>query len=133
MSICCIDMETAINDELSYIVNYYWGHRDKPITPGLQTKGETIELLEFCPFCGDKLVPKPTEVCAEAIDEGGFFRKLRGSYIYLRLSESAVYHHGLDPNQIHGVCHNGNMCSVERDKKVVRMTARQFSAMYNTP
>ncbi len=43
------------------------------------------------------------------IPQGGFFRLKGGSYTYIRLSESAILYHEMNPNFIYGVLHNGNM------------------------
>jgi hypothetical protein len=65
-------------------------------------------------------------VPAEDIEQGECFRKKTGTYIYLRISDSAVRFYiekGLDkeatPDKIYGVCLvNGNMCSADKHTPV---------------
>lgn len=67
---------------------------------------------------GEKLVP--------AKDVTGCFRKRTGYFTFVRVSDSAIKFYKLDPNLVHGVCYNGNMCSVKPDTLVAPMP---FSAI----
>ena len=69
-------------------------------------------------------------VPASEIKEGCCFRKLTGEYVYLRISDAAVSFHGfrLGPQQVYGVCYNGNITNVDLDTPVFSMP---FSAMHD--
>jgi hypothetical protein len=69
-------------------------------------------------------------VAAKDINEGDCFRKLTGEYVYVRISPSSVNFFGLPPDQVYGVCHNGNMCAVPQTKMVVACSPRDFLQGY---
>jgi len=52
-------------------------------------------------------------------DWAGYFRKQRGTYVYLRISNASVKHLRLDKDKIHGVCFNGNVTSIDPEKFIV--------------
>jgi len=61
---------------------------------------------------------EPTLVVARLLDPGDCFRKRNGEFVFLRISDSAVKHSGLDPTFVWGVCYNGNMCKISPDTLV---------------
>lgn len=65
-----------------------------------------------------KAPPDESLVPASTIKQGQFFRKRKGEYTYLRLSESSVKFMKLDLTKIWGVCFNGNVTSVEASTRV---------------
>ncbi len=80
----------------------------------------------------DKLsIDEWQKVRAEEIEEGEFFTKNRGCFAYLRVSDSSVKSHKLDPDKVYGVCHNGNMAVVEKDKHVYRCSIDLFQQQWN--
>lgn len=62
----------------------------------------------------------------EQIEEGGFFKKKSGMYVYLRMSDSSAKFLGLDPDCIYGTCFNGNVAKVHRGVLVTSATAMDF-------
>ena len=58
------------------------------------------------PVPADRLVP------ASEIRQGQFFKKRKGEYTYLRISESSVKWIKADHTKIYGVCFNGNVTCV---------------------
>lgn len=65
----------------------------------------------------------------EQIEQGQFFRKRTGTYVFLRMSPSSVKHLGLEgDNQFHvyGVCFNGNVTKVKIGTEVVSATVQEF-------
>lgn len=61
-------------------------------------------------------------VPAYEIDEGEFFRKRTGKFVYLRIKDSALefYKVPVDNSCIYGVCYNGGLTAVSFDTQVVR-------------
>lgn len=57
-------------------------------------------------------------VRADSIEEGHCFRKRTGAYAYLRLSEGSVRFLKLDTNFVYGICYNGNVVKLPKDKMV---------------
>lgn len=53
------------------------------------------------------------------IPQGSYFRKLTGSYVYLRISASSVKFLGLDEDWVYGVCYNGNTVKLKLDHPVI--------------
>ena len=66
------------------------------------------------------------ETLARNIGRGEFFRKRKGIYVFVRISDSSANFLGLDPTKIHGVCFNGNTCSIDKDKIVMRSELSDF-------
>jgi hypothetical protein len=64
------------------------------------------------PAPADLLVP------ASEIRQGQFFKKRKGEYTYLRISESSVKWIKADPTKIYGVCFNGNITCVAANTPV---------------
>lgn len=60
------------------------------------------------------------------IDAGGFFRKINGTYIYMVMSESAVIFNKLDNDLIYGMCFNGNVAHMKREKVVEECTFEEY-------
>ena len=73
-----------------------------------------------------KRFPDELAVRARDIRQGGYFKKMKGSYTYLRISESSVKFLKLDPTLIYGVCFNGNVTAVKPDTLVERCTLGDF-------
>jgi hypothetical protein len=69
----------------------------------------------------------PTTAAGD-IQQGEFFRKKTGSFVYMVLSDSAARHFKFpDPeNYIYGACFNGNMCAVKKSARVIRMDRADF-------
>lgn len=88
--------------------------------------GSSFQLIRYCPWCGSCIKRKQQEIPASELNQGDFFRKPRGEYVYIRISDSAARFNGMDMSKIHGVCHNGNMCSVDKMRRVVRMERKDF-------
>lgn len=65
-------------------------------------------------------------VKASEIQQGQFFRKRRGTYVYLRVSESSVRFLKLPEDKIYGVCFNGNVAVVDPDTFVERCVVGDF-------
>lgn len=62
----------------------------------------------------------PALIPVEDIERGQGFRKLQGTFVYLRISDLAVKHLGLEyKTYVYGVCFNGNVTKIQRDKLVV--------------
>lgn len=60
-------------------------------------------------------------VPARDIDEGEFFRKRTGKFVYLRIKPSALEFHKVPIGDcIYGVCYNGGLTAVSFDTQVVR-------------
>ena len=68
------------------------------------------------------LIPIPT-THVEAIPDGGYFRKVTGTYVYKRLSDSGAGFLGLDLDYVYGVHRNGNVTRILRKAQVVEMIA----------
>lgn len=60
------------------------------------------------------------------IVEGGYFRKITGTYAYLRISKASVKHHGLGQDFVYGVCFNGNITCLKADREVVEISIEEF-------
>lgn len=73
-------------------------------------------------------MPVEFVVPAGEIRDGEAFRKLAGTFVYLKVSESAAKAHEFKDRDTHvyGVTHNGNMAKVEKTKKVFRKTNRDM-------
>lgn len=73
--------------------------------------------------------PAPLDKCVEAstIEQGECFRKRTGSYVYLRIAPASMEFYGLDPEDVFGVCFNGNMCNLRGDTLVVPMPPSAMS------
>lgn len=64
-------------------------------------------------------------------DHGGYFRKVGGEYVHLRISASSVKFLGLDPSKVYGVTFNGNVSVMEPTKLVVPMFPEDMLANVN--
>lgn len=73
-----------------------------------------------------KRFPVEKAVRAGTIQQGRFFKKLKGSYTYLRISESAVRFMKLNPDKVWGVCFNGNITDVNPDTLVEKCSLGDF-------
>jgi hypothetical protein len=61
---------------------------------------------------------------AQNIRDNGFFRKVKGTYVYKRISRTSVRLLGMDQDYVWGVCHNGNTTYVKPSDIVVKVNAR---------
>lgn len=66
----------------------------------------------------------PDLVRAEDIEPGEWFVKSKGTFAYLRLSESAVNFLGLDPQYVYGIAFTGNVSKVRAGTPVRPATIR---------
>ncbi len=64
----------------------------------------------------------------KAIDiaQGSYFRKMTGTYVYLRISDASVKYLGLDTDWIYGVCFNGNITRLQPNKPVIAESVNSF-------
>lgn len=66
-----------------------------------------------------------TTVPASQIEEGEFFRKRTGKFVYMRLSPSSLrYHLKQDTDLVYGACFNGNVTAVSPETRVIRCTVK---------
>lgn len=89
------------------------------------------EVEEGDSHCGRKrcrdYVAVTEGIPAGELAAGEFFRKKGGTYVYMVVSESSAEFHNVHPAEhVFGVCFNGNMCAVKKDKQVVRMERETF-------
>lgn len=66
-------------------------------------------------------------VRANEIAAGQFFRKRRGTYVYMRISASAVRYLQLPADKVYGVCFNGNVAAVAPDTRITPCTVADFA------
>ena len=64
---------------------------------------------------------------ASAVPQGQFFRKRRGEYVYLRISESSLKFMKVDTTKVYGVCFNGNVAVVGPDTLVEPCSLSDFT------
>lgn len=67
-------------------------------------------------------------VAASSIQQGEFFRKRTGSYVYLRLAVDSLRYHRVEGHAryVYGACYNGNVTAVDPTTLVVRCAVQDF-------
>ncbi len=91
------------------------------------------------PAGGDKAICRPKDkfhlfgkvVCASTIPKNGFFRKLKGEYVYKRIGFERKQDILLDDNKVYGVSASGCIADVKRNSKVMACTIKDFFDVYN--
>jgi len=71
---------------------------------------------------------QPKLVAASKVERGQCFRKRTGTYVYLRISESAVRFAGMDEGFVWGVAYNGNLCKVKPETMVYRSLLEEMAS-----
>lgn len=71
---------------------------------------------------------------ASQLQDGELFCRERGTYVYLKISDSAVRFLGLNVERVYGITFNGNVAITEKQDKVRRASLYEFedNAMGNT-
>lgn len=60
------------------------------------------------------------------IPDGGWFKKEKGTYVYLRISESSAQWAAFNTNYIWGVCFNGNITKVLKHNTVCQANYQDY-------
>jgi hypothetical protein len=71
--------------------------------------------------------PKSECVSVQDIGDGCFFKKQKGGFVFIRMSESSVRFLKLDPSKVYGVCFNGNVSVLEPETLVVPQTLEDWN------